>query len=59
MCPLAVATPPSSNVNVLSYDIPAGKACLKLYLVKHLFPYLNADDRMSKENGRGPPLVTR
>ena len=27
--------------------------------MKHLFPYLNADDRMSKENGRGPPLVTR
>ena len=29
MCPLAVATPPSSNVNVLSNDIPAGNACLK------------------------------
>ena len=29
MCPLVVATSPSSNVNVLSYDIPAGNACLK------------------------------
>ena len=27
------------------------------YLVKHLFPYLNADDNMSKENEKGPPLV--
>ena len=29
MCPLAAETPPSSNVNALSYDISAGKACLK------------------------------
>ena len=27
--------------------------------MKHLFPYLNADDSMSKKNGRGPPLVTQ
>ena len=63
MSPLAVETPSSSNVNVLSYDITAGNACLKwsgmpsVYLVKHLFPYLNADDNMSKENEKGPPLV--
>ena len=29
------------------------------YLVKHLFPYLNADYSMSKKNGRGPPLGTQ
>ena len=33
--------------------IPAG------YSVKHLFPYLNADDSTSEENERGPSLVTQ
>ena len=26
--------------------------------MKHLFQDLKADDSMSKENGRGPPLVS-
>ena len=34
------------------------RACRR-YSVKHLFPYLNADDSTSKENERGPPLVTQ